>query len=317
MTMVPTEFPDVRTFLLPSRAYLLSFRDQTLPARRAAVADARDYFQQFNDESSHAAQLALLGVMGETLQLVEDVSVLANAFMDGFPGHSFYVKATAYNPRNTNNFYAQAPGRDDDYYLKLATLKIGDVQITDTYRFDPPLDDIDREAIAAGERATAKRLRQHISGLGEDWDRHRQFFHAYKHGALLANPYDVQLVQGHERIPGAVLWRRRRTTAEAGTHITPPFDLHVVHLAKVADVALDVLRYLIETRLRVFDWVRFTGDGSVEQVDATHLPWRFWFIRQDMADKHKRHLEKRFGMQFVSPTESDWNDWGGGDVAPR
>jgi hypothetical protein len=38
--LLPIPMPDAQTFLLPSRAYLLSMRDQNLPLRRAALDDA-------------------------------------------------------------------------------------------------------------------------------------------------------------------------------------------------------------------------------------------------------------------------------------
>jgi hypothetical protein len=76
-------------------------------------------------------------VIGDALQVVEDVGVLANAFMTGIPGLSFYVKATAYDPSNVNNFYAQAHKRDHDYYLRLAALRFAGTSVTQQFHFEP------------------------------------------------------------------------------------------------------------------------------------------------------------------------------------
>jgi hypothetical protein len=294
---VPEGYPDLHSFVLPSRAYLLSFRDQTLPARRAAIVDARSYFDEYDDEG-HRAQLALLGVMGEALQVVEDVGVLGHAFMTGIPGLSFYVSATAYNPSNVNNFYAQAHKRDHDYFLRFAALKFAGVSVTDTFTFKPPLDDASREAVAAAEHATGMLLRDLLTWLAKAWAKHRQFFHAFKHGALIANPDDVQLVRDRQEVIARVaVWRRRREQAELGTHASAPLAELAAYTGEVADLALDTAQYIADTRLRVYDWIRFTEDGSIEEVGGA-LPWHFWFRGRDLDDGHLRQLQDRLGMRF-------------------
>lgn len=302
----PEGYPDLEKFMLPSRAYLLSFRDQTLPARRAAIADARSYFDSFDGDEGHGAQLALLGLIGEALQVVEDVGVLANSLMEGIPGLSFYVKATAYDPKNVNNFYAQAHKRDDDYYLALAALKFAGVSVTEQFRFEPPLEASDHKAVAAAEHATAQLLRDYTVWLAKAWGDHRQFFHAYKHGALIANPEDVRLMKDRKDVVARMaVWRRRRQQPELGSHVSAPLAQLAAHAAQVGEIALDVVEYIVETRLSVFEWLRFTEDGWIEQVPAANrVPWHFWFRGRDMDEAHMRHLEERFGIRFETRAES-------------
>jgi hypothetical protein len=296
---VPEDLPDLRTFLLPSRAYMLSFRDQALPSRRAAIDDARSYFEEFGDDEGHRAQLALLGLIGEALQVVEDVGVMGHAFMTGIPGLSFYVAATAYDPSNVNNFYAQIHKRDDDYFLRFAALKFAGVSVTDTFTFDPPLDDATREAIAAAEHATALLLRHVLLRLAQNWEDYRQLFHAFKHGALIANPEDVHLMRDRDEVVARMaVWRRRREQAELGTHTSVPLAQLAAHTGRVAALALDTARYIADTRLRVYDWIRFTEDGGVEQVGSASPPWSFWFRGRDIDDGHIRQLEERLHMRF-------------------
>jgi len=57
---------------------MLGFRDQTLPARRCALADSGEAFATIDGEG-HDAQLAVLEVIGDSLQIVEDVGVMADA----------------------------------------------------------------------------------------------------------------------------------------------------------------------------------------------------------------------------------------------
>jgi hypothetical protein len=296
---IPDGFPDVRTFLLPSRAYLLSFRDQTLPSRRTAISDAWSYFEAVGNEEGHRAQLALLGLMGEALQVVEDVGVMGHAFMKGIPGLSFYVAATAYDPSNVNNFYSQIHKRDDDYFLGFAALKIAGVSVTDTFTFEPPLDDATRVAVGAAEHATALLLRDVLGQLAKHWEEYRQFFHAFKHGALIANPDDVHVMRDREEVIARMaIWRRRREGAELGTHTNAPLAELATRTGSVAALALDTAQYVAETRLRVYDWIRFTEDGSVEQVGSASPPWAFWFRGRDIDDAHISRLKERLGIRF-------------------
>lgn len=302
---VPEGFPDwptfTRKFLLPSRTYLLSFRDQTLPARRSALIDAQDYFAGFEDEG-HRSQLALLGLIGEAMQAVEDVGVLGHAFMVGMPGLSFYVAATSYDPKNVNNFFAQAHKRDNDYFLRFAALKLGGISATDFYSHHPPLETEDREAIAAAERGTARLLQNHICWLAKQWERYRQFFHAYKHGALLANPNDVQLMRDRtEVIARMAVWRRRRPTAEIGSNTNTPLSQLASTIVDIGELALDTTDYIVKTRSSVFESLRFTEDGSAEETeDAPRAPWTFWFHGGDVEEAHRQRLETRFGITFES-----------------
>lgn len=293
------DMPDVRTFLLPSRAYLLSFRDQTLPARRAALNDSRAYFEDFSDED-HAAQLALLGLIGDALQVVEDVGVLGNALMTGFPGLSFYVKATAYSSSNVNDFYARAHKRDEAYFLRLAALRFEGTSVHDHLTFDPPLTPFDREAIGEAEGGTAQLLRGHLVTLARAWEAHRQFFHAYKHGALIANPQDVHVVRDREEVIARVaVWRRRRSRAEVGSHAGVPLPDLAAHVQEIGELALDFADYIVDTRLSIFDWVRITKAGEVEHPGPLQdVPWRFWLRRHDVEARYIQWLEERFGMAF-------------------
>jgi hypothetical protein len=302
---VPEGYPDLQKFLLPSRAYLLSFRDQTLPARRAALADARSYFEQFEAED-HEAQLGLLGLIGESLQVVEDVGVLANAFMTGIPGLSFYVKATAYDANNVNNFYSQAHKRDDDYYLRLAALRFGGKSIHELFRFSPPLEDADLQAIAAAEHATGTLLRDQMIWLAGAWEAHRQIFHGFKHGALIASAEHVHLLQDHKEVAARVaVWRRRREHPELGSHANLPLRELAGYGLQVGQVALDAADYIAGTRLSTFDRLRFNEQGSVEELTKSSAPpWRFWFRERDIDHGHIQRLEARFGLRFETEPDS-------------
>jgi hypothetical protein len=156
------EMPDPQTWLLPSRAYLLSMRDQALPSRRAAIADSKGAFED-SSESEHNYQLKLLQVFGDAMQPVEDVAVLADAIMNPLEGLPFHVPATIYDPVAVNDFYEHALGADDDYLLRLAGLRFGGIDVYQMFEFTPSLEPGDHGAIGAAYAATAKLLREHLT----------------------------------------------------------------------------------------------------------------------------------------------------------
>jgi hypothetical protein len=296
---MPDDFPDMQTFVLPSRAYLKSFEEQTVPARRAALEDSRAHFDAAAGEG-HDAQLALLGVIGDALQVVEDVGVMANALTTGYEGLSFYVMATVYESSHVNNFYSQIHRRDHDYFLQLAALRLGGRSIHEGLEFDPPLDADDEAAVEAAEHATARLLAHNLGHLAKAWETYRQFFHAYKHGALIANPEDVQLMRDRtDVVARTAVWRRRRDQPEVGANFSLPLTELAAHATDVGELALDVANYIADTRNVIFAWMRFTEDGRIENPGRIHtVPWNFWLRRGDIHEDALAHLEGRFGIRF-------------------
>lgn len=96
--------PDSQSILLPARAYLLSLRDQNLPLRRVALEDAEEHFASVDGTDLHKTQLATVAVIGEALQVLEDVAALGQALLTSPLGLPFYVSATSYSPRSVNNW---------------------------------------------------------------------------------------------------------------------------------------------------------------------------------------------------------------------
>jgi hypothetical protein len=103
--------PDAQTYLLSSRAYLLSLRDQNLPLRRSALEDAEAHFAAVAGNDLHETQLAVVAVVGEALQIVEDIAALANSFFASPDGVAFFATAASYSTRGVNNFYSSFRNR--------------------------------------------------------------------------------------------------------------------------------------------------------------------------------------------------------------
>jgi len=295
--------PDAETYLLPQRAYLLSYRDQALPVRRVALRDSRDHFDAVIDSvSRHEAQLGLLGLIGDAMQTLEDVGTMASAMMVGLAGLPFYVRATAYDPSDVNNFFAQIHKRDPDYFLRLCGFWFEGLSMHDFFELRPPLSVAERAAFDAAEEATAKLVAEHLGNLAREWERYRRFFHAYKHASLVANPDDVEILdEDGEPVEGIVIWARRRDEAAVGNHATMPLPDIAEHIESVGKLAIDMASHLVETRLGIFDIIDFKPDGAVETKPLRGTPWEFWMRREDVGSKNLELLAGR-GVVLAEPT---------------
>lgn len=293
--------PDPQTFLLPARAYLLSMRDQNLPLRRAAFDDAASHYRETSIGGGHRQHIALVALAGEALQILEDLAAYADSILSTPEGTAFFAALTRYDVHRTNNFYAQINKRSVDYYLTLLGMRFGHFVLEDACVIDPPLSDEERAAIDDANTATAELVRKHFVNLAEDWRKLRPFSNAYKHGLLVANPEDVVLVDDHDdgvTIDGIVVWQRRRPGAEPYGHIPTPFDDMADYLSAVADVALDVIEHLVESRVRFFELVDFRSDGTWTPGTLKGAPWQWWFDRNDLSEEAREQLSRRFHTTF-------------------
>jgi len=195
--------------------------------------------------------------------------------------------------------------------MRLCAFRFGDFGVADFFEFDPPLTDEERAAFATAERATASLVSEHLVELARSWDRYRRFFHAYKHAALVANPEDVAILgdDGNE-VPGIVVWARKREEAEIGNHATAGPAEIAEHVAGIGDLAIEMIGFLVDTRLKVFDSIDFDGAGEVA-VDGTSVksrplkrsPWTLWIRAGDLSDDELSLLSHR-GVQFAGISAS-------------
>lgn len=294
--------PDAQTFLLPSRAYLLSMRDQNVPLRRAALEDAHNACHAAPQRTGHErqiARIALVALIGDTLQTLEDLAAYADSFHTAPEGTAFFAALTNYNVHRANNFYARIKKRPLEYFLDLLAFRRGDLRLEDAFIVEPPFTLDERSAIDDAHAATATLVSKHLTNLAEDWQKLRPFANAYKHGLLVANPEDVALLDdsGNE-VEGIVVWMRRRPGAEGYGHIPPPYGEMADYVAALCATALDVLEHLIDSRLRMFDLLDIQPDGSWSPRPLKTMPWQWWFNRNDVSEQARELLSARFHMTF-------------------
>lgn len=291
MSALPhADMPDPQTFLLPSRAYILSMRDQNLPLREAALADAEEHYEDCARGGGYLEHLALVALIGEALQIMEDLGAFANSLLAAPGGTAFFAALTNYNPRTINNFYASLKKRPDNDFLQLLGFRLGDIRLEDAFVFEPELTDEEFAALDEAHRATARLVRRHLTTLGGEWEGYRRFHHAFKHGFLVANPADVELVEDRgRRIDGIVVWMRKRSAAHGFGQIEPPYKDSADYIARLGRLALDVLRYLVDTRVNVFDLVDLRADGSWSPRPPEHPPWLWWFNKNDLGEQNESY----------------------------
>ncbi len=288
--------PDGRTFLLPSRAYLLSLRDQNLPLRRAALEDAERHFTTIAGRDVHGTQLGVVAVIGEAMQIVEDAAALANSFFNSPEGTAFFATAASYSTRAVNNFYSSFKSRNEADILALLGMRYGGVRAEDLVLIDPALTHKERAAIEEAHTATATLVREHFLRLADDWERYRRFFHAFKHGLLIVNPTDADILDDREtHVEGIVVWARRQPTPVSAGVIHPPYEQTVAYVGQVGRLALDVIEHLVQSRLRIFELIQLAADGSWTTRRLRGMPWLWWFRQDDVSEQARDVLSERFG----------------------
>ena len=161
----PEHMPSADKNLLPTRAFLLSWRDQNLPARHFALEDAAAHFE-VAPPGDHR-DMALLGVIGEAMQCLEDFAVLSSSWDSPWQGVAHYVRATEWTPYKTNNFWQEAPHWPNDRLDALACLSLRNAATGEYVAVDAllagegyPIEAKSQAAMDTARQATRVRLRR-------------------------------------------------------------------------------------------------------------------------------------------------------------
>jgi hypothetical protein len=305
-------FPDAQLVLLPSRAYLTSMRDQTLPTRKAALADAHEHFHDAIAHEDHTYHdMALLGLIAEAMQILEeDVAYIGTAYERPLGGVAHYVTATVYSGKLPNTFYTSIKNWPDERIKVLASLWVrnrdtGEVMpMVDGFGFARTLDAEDRAALTAAEDATVKLLRPLLNQLGHAWQQFGSYHHAFKHGGLAISRDDFEILDedGTKKNPSINVWLRRKDT-ETGKGDTKLTASQVAEQVwRTARHALRIARYLLDSRLRNFDALTFSAQGTIIDVKPSVVPWEFWVYGADITSEVHDRLE-RLGVHLQRPTD--------------
>ncbi len=303
----PDNMPDLQRIILPTRAYFLSWREQTLPARLAAIEDAVDHFEHLpaNVESGHR-DMALLAVISDALQPLEDLAYLGTGWDRPFQGLATYVAATAWTRFTATNFWQESPKWNDerlDVFASFAGRNPEDqsvVQLLDGLESRGiAVSDSVRDSMDVARRATLDRLRCLLGGLGKDWKQLSPYYLAYKHGGLAINRLDTTFVtddvdevteETPRHDPSVAVWTRAGRKQELQADFSLTRAALVRYAAGAGRLAVDLCDAFATTRLATIEALEFSPTGELVGMKPMVLPWTVWLRRQDLDDAHWARL---------------------------
>lgn len=289
-----------RRVALPSRAFFGSWRDQTLPARRAALAESERYFEEVAEATDLPLRdMALAAVIADAVQPLEDLAHLGRAWDEPFGGLAHYLRATAYSHRTTTNFWGSIAKWDNERIKVFAGLygrnpETGEPASMIPAEIETQLSTEQQAVIAVAEEATVRRLRILLPGLGQDWRQFSPYYNAFKHGGLIVNREDICWVGDEvEEVtdetpthdPSLAIWHPHQNDMVG----KGDFNLTRLQVADTAArsgrLALDLLGRFIESRGAIFEAVDFAPDGSVKRMRELTLPWTVWLAEGDLSEE--------------------------------
>ena len=296
----PKHMPSAYKILLPTRAFLLSWRDQNLPARHLALEDAAAHFELA--PAGDYRDMALLGVIGEAVQCLEDFAVLASSWDSPWEGFGHYLRATEWTPFKTNNFWQEAPRWSDDRIDVLACMSFRNPGADEYVAVDAllaaegfPIDATSQEAMDIARQATRTRLRRVLGILAADWKQFSPYFLAYKHGGLtlsrsdlVAVDDDVDAIDEDTTIHDLAIavWRKSSKSEEiAGDELNSAEEIAEI-AAGSGRIALDLIDAFIVSRSWTIEALEWGLDGEVESLRPLTIPWTVWLRECDLPSEH-------------------------------
>jgi hypothetical protein len=309
-----------RKVALPSRAFMLSWRDQTLPARRSALSDSESHFGVIKESEDWAQRdLALGALIADALQPIEDIAHLGSAWDKPFGGLAYYIRATAYSRRTATNFWGSVAKWDDDRIKVFAGLYGRDPRTRELLSMIPPeiesqLSEEHRSVIKEAEQTTVHRLRILLGSLGHEWQQFSRYYNAYKHGGLLVNRDDVCWVDDDvEEVteetmthdPSIATWDLRDEEGAGRGDFALASSEVADTVARSGWLALDLLERFIESRGAIFEAVDFRSDGSVERLKEMTFPWTVWLREADLTPTQWKLIGRGPRISWISGTGTE------------
>ena len=300
-----TVWPDRYQNTLPTRAYLSSVLSQTVPARRAALADSVRHFHDALASGDRGwADMALLGAIADSLQLLEDLAYVGEAFTAvRFPGLPFYVAAITYGGNVPTTFYTRKRTNEDLRVLAGFAVREPDGTTHGVLEMfhATNLSESTKVAWAEAEETTVTVVRATIDGLADTWKRFGKYAHGFKHGGLVPNRDDFQLVDDNGKVldPVIAVWMRKKSDPHAHGHTKGDIDVAdiVRELEISAAMAIDVLDVIVSIRLGLADYAASHEPGSPDELMRMSVPVRFKLGQLGLSDEATRELEA-IGLTF-------------------
>ena len=315
MTLVPASdnMPSLEKIILPSRAMLRSWREQTLPARAAALEMSVELIDRLDaDEDPGVHDMALLGVISDAMQPVEDLAYLATAWDAPFKGLAYYVRATTYSDRIPTNFWQGASRWDDDRLDVLAGFAMRNPDtdtVSDFLELTGLAVGLDPEALRVLEKARAvsrARLRAWLEELAIAWSDFAHYFRAFKHGGLALHRADTTFLNDADDTPvspSIAVWSRRGSGSEVAADANRPGEV-VRYASRTGELAIETIRSFLESRLALLESVVINDDGSIAGLQELQHPWSTWLLEADLAADEWAKLGRGPRLRWVTAPRS-------------
>jgi hypothetical protein len=292
--------------LLPSRAFLRSRRDQLIPTRKAALRDAVESFHAIDANDLAMRDMALIAVIGEGLQAVEDIAWHGLAYESPYDGLAHYLRATVYGRTDVNDFWTGAHKWPEDRIDRFAGMHMIDPASSDaetaalSVEWQAQLTEPQRVSMEAARVATRGRIARLLKLLRWDWLELSQYYLAFKHGGLILNRddwagVDDDLAEGDainsETVlyhPSIAVWTKKSGKPHGDFNLTS--DEVVKRATDTGALAIEVLECWIATRLAIAEMVVIGDDGTFLGMVGFQLPWTLWLREQDLAPEHWERL---------------------------
>jgi hypothetical protein len=137
-----------------------SWLHQTLPARTATLEESAELHAELaSDADPGLRDMALLGLIADAAQPLEDLAYLATAWDAPFTGVANYVRATTFSGRIPTNFWQSVPNWDDQRLDVIGGFSMRDPlngTISDFLDLTGLADGLDPESLRVLEKAKAR-----------------------------------------------------------------------------------------------------------------------------------------------------------------
>lgn len=305
----PDDLGDLKAFILPSRACLLSVRDVLCSARRGALEDsvraARRTVRKSSASQDRRSAVAV-ETLWEAVACLELAATVAAPWVDPQlqSPNGAWVEMTRYDAGRANRFYESSHKWTDERFAILSTHRFrhgDDTSMLDMLRAEGLSDERMIAAFEEAEAATSRFLRERFDTLATAWKSMRSYAAGFEHGLLLV-PAEVGAVVNadDEVIPHAIVMWETRKDASRG-HIGDSVE-GAIDAAEIAGMlAIDLAHHVSDARLRIVEALDFEDDEVY--LRPWQDPFPYWFRRGDVSDETLELLEANVRLAWVTVEE--------------
>jgi hypothetical protein len=287
-------------------------------AREAALDEAVGLYDQIvGNEDPGLRDMAVLGVIADAMQPLEDLAHLGTAWDAPFTGLATYVRATTYSDRIPTNFWQEVARWDDARLDVLAGFAMRDPNtklirgVLDVVGFTAELPD---DSIAVLDKAcVASRTRLHawLDSLASDWTQFAPYFRAFKHGGLAPNRADTTFVDDDVTTitdettrlePSIAVWKRRGGGDEVYADCNLKASDVVECVSGSGRLAIKAIQGFLASRLALLDSIEIDTDGNVAGFKPElQFPWTIWLSEGDLTTEEWSRLGSGPRLNLIAP----------------